>query len=264
MNIDKLINNRIENAYTDDRKSSGAGSGSATINFGGMQQEINNLRMQYEVISQMAASPEGMVMPDASSITNEDIANKEMDMLERMNNSEAMLLAGRYSMLKTGDANAFFKAMEYKSKTMDDLSSLKMNMKTVSSPTASYSARMASSAALQREFGINATEDYKHINTAVLGLKQLQSGFAEKLLGSAKGLQQTLIKASPVTPGRNKVNFSQYPKLLEIYNMLQLAAEEKPDSETTSRMAIPLLQLGEMVSDPQKHFVTTREKTNQR
>jgi len=176
----------------------GGGSGGTPLDTKGIQEHISTLQDQYSIMTRSATSAEGLIQPDelASGITQEDVTNKEFEMLDKINNSSAMVLGGLYSMIKTGNAQSLNQAMAYQGKTMEDMTNLKSHMNTIANPRASRSSKIMASSALSRNFGIDAAKDYDAINRSVMGLKQLQSQFAGKLAGSAQGLQQSLLKSS--------------------------------------------------------------------
>ena len=193
-----------------------------------LKSNIMKLQAEYNTLSELSSSTKGLVMPDASGISQQDIWNKEMDMANRLASSQTMVLAGLYSMSKTGDSTAFMKAMANRNKTDDDLTSLKLNMSVVSNPMSSYSARMASSAALQRDFGIDAAKDYKHINTAMVKLKQLQGNFASKIMGSIGNLYTASAKGADGTPGVKRTDFIGMKIIEDKVKELEAAAKKNP------------------------------------
>ena len=234
---------------------SDSGSNDNPISITSVTDNIKQMESEYKELSGLASSTKGMIMPDASNISEEDILNKEMDNANKLADSETMVLAGLYSLSKTGDSTAFMKAMANRGMVEDNITSLKFNMRTVSNPMSSYSSRMASSAALQRDFGIDAAKDYKHINTAMVQLKALQGQFAEKILNKTQGLYQSIIKAQPKAEQKQQYDNTNYLKSIDLVFQLEGAIEEKPDSDTAKSMGPIVAQLKDRIDDFKRSFI---------
>lgn len=174
----------------------------------------------------------GAIGASAGIVTQESVDDYEKQKLHEMLNNEALLFAGLYSLKKTGDANALATSLAKRDKTMEDLTNIRANIKVVTNPNASRSSRIASSAFLQRNFGIDAAKDYQHLNQveaqmdalkAELGKSMLAMGESKEqvfqkmlMLGSGKKVKEEFISGSDIERLTQGVS-----KMMETYNTLK-------------------------------------------
>lgn len=201
----------------------------------------------------------GVIMPDAGMATPEAIDNYSFNKRQELARNDAMMWGGLYSQIKTGNSELFFKAMESKGKTADDLMNMKANIDVVTNPKASRSSKLISSAYLQRSFGIDPARDYAHINQAQLALDSIKGDIGKTMLAMGEN-QKTVAMKMLALGSKDKTQYTTaatFSALLNGINKLQEmydAAEDKNDKKNIKRTLDETFEryselLGSQVSD---------------
>lgn len=201
----------------------------------------------------------GVIMPDAGMATPEAIDNYSFNKRQELARNDAMMWGGLYSQIKTGNSELFFKAMESKGKTADDLMNMKANIDVVTNPKASRSSKLISSAYLQRSFGIDPARDYAHINQAQLALDSIKGDIGKTMMAMGEN-QKTVAMKMLALGSKDKTQYTTaatFSALLNGINKLQEmydAAEDKNDKKNIKRTLDETFEryselLGSQVSD---------------
>jgi hypothetical protein len=226
---DKFKSNRDVEQNT---MSQGTGSFSITT-------DIKQLADNYIKAASMAFKNlgAGIIMPSANVATDtKDYSDSKLS--EAMNN-EAMLFAGLYSLRKTGDAGALSTALAGQNKTMEDVRNMRASMKVVTDPSASRSAKLASSAFLQRGFGIDPAKDYIHINQVEMQMDALKGEIGKAFLSLGEGYQQMHQKMQMVgikPPKTQYVTGSTLSAMNTAIEQLKDAIKESEDDKSMQGM----------------------------
>ena len=192
----------------------------------------------------------GVIMPDAGMATPEAIDNYSFNKKQELVRNDAMMWGGLYSQIKTGSSELFFKAMESKGKTADDLMNMKANIDVVINPKASRSSKLISSAYLQRSFGIDPARDYAHINQAQLALDAIKGDIGKTML--AMGENQKSVAMKMLTLGtKDTTKFTTagtFPALTksmkEVAEMMEIA-ESNGDKALVGKLQGTLIGLAD-------------------
>lgn len=192
----------------------------------------------------------GVIMPDAGMATPEAIDNYSFNKRQELARNDAMMWGGLYSQIKTGNSELFFKAMESKGKTADDLMNMKANIDVVTNPKASRSSKLISSAYLQRNFGIDPARDYAHINQAQLALDSIKGDIGKTMM--AMGENQKTVAMKMATLGvKDNTKFTTagtFPALTksmkEVAEMMEIA-ESNGDKALVGKLQGTLIGLAD-------------------
>lgn len=173
-----------------------AGSGNTSSIMAYINSEKDNAKKYYDTAMKMFSGiGSGLITPsiDGKQL-NSKIEDYEKNSTDNLMMNEAMILAGRYSALKTGDSTAFMQAMAARGKTLDDFMKFNDSVRTYVSPTANRMAKIASASYIQKAFGIDVDKDFAELNRASLQVDALKAEMGKSLMAMGANSDSNYMK----------------------------------------------------------------------